>query len=416
MVPIQTTFGALLLAGFLGACASEDEQGTAWLKSAETSVRAAQASASDDIVIHGEIGALSVQEIRESLEQPGAHEPFIPEAPLGITSDLAQLIPADNPCTPAKVSLGKQLFFDPRLSKDTTISCASCHHPDMGWGDNAAVSSGIAQQKGARSAPTVLNRVLAAVQFWDGRAASLEEQALGPIGNPIEMGFSADEAAEVLNGIEGYRIQFERIFGGPATPDRIAQAIAAFERTIIGGGSPYDYHIEAKYFHDLGWDEEDETPEETAEREAVLALEKQHALSDAARRGMTLFFDKAECSLCHVGENFTDELYYNIGVGFPSDAPDKGREDHTREEKDRGAFRTPTVRNIADSAPYLHDGSAQTLRQVVEHYNQGGNPNPWQSDRIRPLKLTEQEIDDLVAFMEQGLQGTVPRMKPPRLP
>lgn len=407
---------SLVGATLVVACSAEEEAEMAALQARMGSIGAADQSQGDDLQIHGEVGALSIDEIEASLNEPGAHEPFVPEAPMGITSDLASLIPVDNPLTPAKVALGKQLYFDPRLSKDNTVSCASCHHPDMGWGDGSPVSKGIAGQMGGRSAPTILNRILAPVQFWDGRAASLEEQALGPIANPVEMGFTAKEAAARLNRIEGYRIQFEAVFGGEATPGRIAQAIAAFERTVVGGASPYDFHIAAKYFHEMGWDEEDETPEEKAEREAILALEREHPLSASARRGMALFFDKAECSLCHVGENFSDELYYNIGIGFPSEAPDVGREGHTGNEKERGAFRTPTLRNIAETAPYMHDGSLRTLREVVEHYNKGGSPNPWQSDRIRPLKLTSEEIDDLVRFMEEGLQGTVVRVQPPRLP
>lgn len=362
-----------------------------------------------------EFGTLSLAAIEASLSAPGAHTPFVPRAPLGISTDLARVIPADNPMTPAKVELGRQLYFDKRLSLDNTVSCATCHDPAKGWTDQLPVSAGIKGQRGGRSAPTVINRVLGRSQFWDGRAATLEEQAVGPVGNPIEMGFTIDDAAARLNDIAGYRVQFERIFGGPATPDRIGKAIATFERTILGGANKNDYYEAALPFFDRDIDPDDE-PEYVAKVERVLALEKEHRMSEAAERGRALFFGKASCSVCHVGEDLTDELFHNLGVGFEAVKPDLGRFDKTGLEADKGAFRTPTLREIASTAPYMHDGSARTLTDVVEHYNKGGIANPWLSNKIVPLKLTPEEKQDLVVFMEEALSGTVTKVEVPRLP
>lgn len=358
---------------------------------------------------------LTLEEIRRALDAPGAHEPFVPAAPLGITTDLESLIPKDNPITKAKVELGRQLYFEPRLSRDATVSCATCHSPAKGWSDGLPVSTGIGAQKGDRSAPTIVNRALAPVQFWDGRAASLEEQAVGPVGNPIEMGFDVAKAAERLAGIPGYRIQFEKIFGGGPTADRVAKAIASFERTVLTGASPNDWYVAALPY--LGSEPEaGDTAEDLRRRDDAIAGAKKHPLSAAAARGRELFFNKAQCSLCHVGDNFSDEQFHNLGVGMDRPAFDAGREKHTKKESDRGAFRTPTVRDVALTAPYMHDGSLKTLLEVVEHYDKGGIPNRWLDPKVRKLGLTPQEKSDLVAFMEQGLTGVATPVEVPRLP
>ena len=360
-------------------------------------------------------GTLPLAEIRAALDAPGAHTPFTPEAPLGITSDLAELIPADNPLTPAKVELGRQLYFDKRLSADNTVSCATCHDPARGWTDCAAVSTGIKGQKGGRSAPTVINRILGKSQFWDGRAATLEEQALGPIGNPIEMGFDAERAAARLREVEGYVLQFERVFGGPPTPDRIAKAIASFERTVLSGGSKNDYFEAALPYFD--YDLEDEKDQAFVARvRRTLDLEREHRMSLSAERGRELYFGKAVCSQCHAGEDLTDEQFHNLGVGFDREKPDLGRFDKTGVDADKGAFRTPSLRNIALTAPYMHDGSLATLMDVVEHYDKGGVANPTLSNKIVKLNLTAQEKQDLVRFMEEALSGRVTEVEVPRLP
>lgn len=357
---------------------------------------------------------LSLAEIQRALDAPGAHDPFVPPSELGLPSDLSRFIPEKNPLTRAKVELGRQLYFEPRLSKDATVSCATCHHPSKGWADGLPVSSGIEGKKGGRNSPTVLNRLFGTTQFWDGRAATLEEQALGPIGNPIEMGFSSADAAARLASIPGYRIQFERVFGGPPTADGIAMAIAAFERTILSGANANDY-TEAALPYRAAEPDEDWTKEDFDRRERALADDSRLGLSAAGRRGRELFFGKAECSTCHVGANLTDELFYNLGVGFDPAKLDQGREAVTGNPKDRGAYKTPTLRNVALTAPYMHDGSFATLRDVVEHYNRGGLPDPWLSNRVRKLGLAAAEVSDVVAFLEE-LTGTIPDVAEPRLP
>jgi cytochrome c peroxidase len=363
----------------------------------------------------GKPGTFPVSEIRAMVQEPTLHTAFVPTAPLGITTPLAEVIPADNPLTRAKVELGRQLYFDPRLSRDGTVACASCHHPERGWADGAPVSTGIEGQKGGRSAPTIVNRLLGPTQFWDGRAASLEEQALGPIQNPIEMGFTHEEALALLNSIEGYKLQFEAVFGGPATAERLGKALASFERTVVSGASKWDHYEQALPYFDYEPEDGDE-PEFLAKMQRILEAEKEHRLSDAAVRGRDLFFGKAQCSACHVGQDLTDESFHNLGIGMEAQEPDLGRFVVTQNEKDKGAFRTPTVRNIALTAPYMHDGSLKTLREVVEHYAKGGTKNPWLSEKIFPLELGEEEKQDLVTFLEEGLTGEITQVAIPRLP
>jgi cytochrome c peroxidase len=285
----------------------------------------------------------------------------------------------------------------------------------MGWAETKPVSSGIHGQKGTRSAPTIANRALGATQFWDGRAKTLEEQALGTMANSIEMGLTPEAAAERLNGIEGYRMQFEAVFGGPASPERIAKAIAAFERTILSGNSKFDVYERALPF--IGYEaEQGDDLELLARMKTALEAEQKHRLSESALRGRALFFDKAKCSACHVGQDLTDELFHNVGIGMDKRNPDLGRFAVTQVEKDKGAFKTPSMRNIARTAPYMHDGSLASLREVVDHYDKGGTRNQWLSDKIGPLRLSEQEKEDLVAFMEQGLTGEMTAVTIPRLP
>ncbi len=295
--------------------------------------------------------------------------------PLGIPE---LIIPEDNPITPEKVALGKKLYFDKRLSLDDTVSCATCHDPEKAFADAAPVSTGIKGQKGRRSAPTVLNAALNDFQFWDGRAPTLEEQAKQPIINPIEMGMpSHDALVEKLKGIEEYRRDFQKTFGGEITIDNVVKAIASFERTLLAGNSPFDRYM-------YGGDE--------------------NALNDLAKQGLEVFRGKGRCVTCHeiIGSFalFMDNKFHNIGVGMDKPEPDLGRYEVTKEEKDKGAFKTPTLRNIALTAPYMHDGSEQTLEDVVDLYDRGGIPNPHLSGEIRPLKLTEEEKKALVEFLK----------------
>ncbi len=315
-----------------------------------------------------------------------ADEPFEGAAPAGLPP-----VPTlkDNPLTTGKIELGKLLYFDPRLSRDNTVSCASCHDPEKGWSNGAAVATGIGGQKGGRSAPTIINAAYSRFQFWDGRADFVEGQALGPIQNPIEMDLTLDEMVERLQGIAGYRERFQDVFGGQITAENVARAIAAFERTILSGNAPYDR----------------------------FKAGDENALSEAAQRGRKLFFGKAQCSACHAGPNFSDGGFHNIGVGINNENPDLGRMALSNLLGDRGSFKTPTLREIARTAPYMHDGSLATLEEVVEYYNKGGTPNPQLDEEIFPLKLTEAEKADLVTFLKEGLSSPdYPLVAPPALP
>ncbi len=293
-----------------------------------------------------------------------------PKAPLGLPP-LSW--PKENPYSAAKVELGRYLYFDRRLSADNTVSCASCHDPRYAFTDGAAVSTGIQSQKGNRSAPTIINRAYALAQFWDGRAGSLEEQAKGPMANPIEMGNTHDAIVGKLQTIAGYRPLFAKAFGTEEiTIDRAAMAIACFERTVLSGNAPYD-----KYKHG-----------------------GKKAMTAAQMHGMSVFFDKAKCDKCHEGANFTLNAYANLGVGTDKPEPDVGRFAVTKDPRDLGVFKTPTLREIEHTAPYMHDGSMATLEDVVEFYNKGGIKNKNLDENIKPLNLTDQEKKDLVAFLK----------------
>jgi cytochrome c peroxidase len=296
-------------------------------------------------------------------------------------------VPSDNPQTRDKIALGRQLYFDPRLSADNTISCATCHEPENAWANHDRVDTGIGGRTGSRNSGTVMDAAYMEYQFWDGRAKTLEEQALGPIHNPVEMGESLDHIVRKLNAIRGYREQFQAVFGTDVTTDGIAKAIAAFERTVLSGPSAYD------------------------------RFQSGHkaAMSESAQRGMRLFEGKAGCRACHSGPLFSDQSFHNLGVGMNEPKPDIGREAVTHDPSDRGKFKTPGLRNVALTWPYLHDGSAATLNDVVELYDRGGVSNSTLDSRIRPLGLTGEEQDDLVAFL-QALTGTLPTIGRPVLP
>ncbi|MCC6511326.1 MAG: c-type cytochrome [Pirellulaceae bacterium] len=311
---------------------------------------------------------------------------LLAEPPVGLP---ALTEPKDNPSTEAKIELGRMLYFDKRLSSDNTVSCASCHDPKHGWSNNDATAVGVGGQRGGRSAPTIINSAYQKFQFWDGRAGSLEEQALGPIANPIEMNLPIEEAVKKLSAIEGYQKRFQEVFGSGVTADNLAKAIAAFERTVISGGAPYDLF--------KGGDKNALTPE--------------------AQTGMKLFFGKANCSACHNGPHFTDLGFHNLGVGAAAKEPDQGRRKISGLEGDQGSFRTPTLREIARTAPYMHDGSLKTLEEVVDYYNQGGTKNDYLDEEIYQLKLTDAEKKALVTFLKEGLTSTkYPDVAVPELP
>lgn len=294
--------------------------------------------------------------------------------PLGL-DEFAPNIPKDETLTKEKIALGRELYFDPRLSANGTVSCASCHNPTLAFTDGQSASVGIMGQIGRRSAPTIINRVFSKAQFWDGRASSLEEQAKGPIVNPIEMGNKDyDEVVKRLRDTKGYRERFDKAFGTEKfTIEQVAKTIASFERTVVSGNSPFD-----KF--ESGGDDK--------------------AISESAKRGLDIFRDKGRCSACHAGFNFTDEKFHNIGAGMDKPNPDLGRYDQTKKEEDKGAFKTPTLREIARTSPYLHDGSLKTLEEVVEFYNKGGIKNPNLDKEMKPLNLNEEEKRDLVEFLK----------------
>jgi cytochrome c peroxidase len=297
--------------------------------------------------------------------------------PLGLDSS-AQYIPADNPMTAAKIELGRKLYFDARLSLDGTVSCATCHNPTLGFSDGRARAMGIYGQEFKRSAPTLINRLFSKVQFWDGRAKSLEDQAPQPIQNELEMRNTPENVERTLRASNEYRDDFQQVFGTDVTMDGIAKALAAFERTFVSGNSPYDKFKAG-----------DST-----------------ALTESARRGLALFeSDRVNCKQCHTGFNFTDEKFQNNGAGQDQPQPDLGRFEQTKNDSDRGAFKTPTLRDMSRTSPYMHDGSVRTLLDVINFYNKGGIPNKHLSPFMKPLNLSEEQKADLVSFL-RSLTGT----------
>src|SRR6266403_236601 len=346
--------------------------------------------------------SLSPIPVPDSLAQPRSLKQFgVP-----LLQTLAE-IPTDNPQTPERIALGEKLFFEPRLSADRTVACASCHNPDRAFTDGKPTSVGFKGRVGQRNAPTIFNALYNKKQFWDGRAETLEDQAAFPITNPSEMGQpSLDAAVATIAAIPEYQQAFQQVFNQPLSALNMVRAIASYERTLVSFDSPFDHFIAGD----------------------------PNAVDDAAKRGWVLFNTKAKCNRCHASVNhdvvyFTDFEFHNIGIGIlrhhvtplalkamqeikkgdlpaidraaiQSDFSVLGRFLVTRQEADIASFKTPTLRNVLVTAPYFHDGSMQTLWDAVDHYNKGdGLKDPWLDDDIEPLALTEDEIDDLVAFM-----------------
>ncbi|PKL33249.1 MAG: cytochrome-c peroxidase [Spirochaetae bacterium HGW-Spirochaetae-10] len=327
-------------------------------------------------------------------------------------------VPGDNPQTPEKIALGRELYSDARFSSDGTVSCATCHNPATAFVDRLRVSKGVKGLTGTRNAPTVLNSAFLKTQFWDGRRPDLESQAKDPLLNPVEHGLSDHEQLlKIVRADQKYTSQFETVFQVKAeqiTIDHVVKAIAAFERTIISGDSPFDRYL-------FGKDEK--------------------AMSPAAIRGFAVYTGKGRCQECHmIGETsatFTDDKFHNLGVGFAlvqpklqqilearakgqAEASDEkiltdretselGRFAITGLQEDLGAFKTPTLRNIALTAPYMHDGSLATLQQVIDLYDRGGEANPFLASGIRPLGLTPQEKSDLIEFMKALTSPDLPK-------
>lgn len=286
--------------------------------------------------------------------------------------------PDDNPYSKEKAELGRTLYFDKRLSTDGTISCATCHVTRLAFTDRKPIAIGIKQQTGSRHSPTVINAGYEKHLFWDGRANSLEEQVMGPLGNPKEMTLIHDvheahrQCQEHIQAIPGYRQLFKKVFGNEECRiEDIAKAIATFERTVLSGNSAYDRY--------MAGDKSAMTPEQI------------HGLA---------VFKKVGCANCHAGRLFTDGKFSNIGVGMDAENPDLGRYVITKKEDDWGAFKTPTLREVENTYPYMHNGSLQTLEEVVDYYDRGGTPNRNLHPLLRPLHLSEQDKKDLVSFMK----------------
>ena len=274
-----------------------------------------------------------------------------------------------------RVELGRQLFFDPLLSGDHSISCASCHKPERAFADDVAVSAGVAGRLGRRNTPTVLNTAARTSMFWDGRAETLEDQAIFPIENPLEMDLPVDQALQRLNADAGYRQAFQAAYGSPATARTLGRALAAYQKTLESGDSSYDRY----------------------------ARGDDAAMEASARRGRLLFIGKARCAECHSGEDFTSDRFRNIGLYNAATLDDRGRGEVTGNPADDGQFKVPSLRNVAVTAPYMHNGMFATLREVLDYYNDPDQVVPDAHGRdasmAGPLGLTAQEVDDLESFL-----------------
>jgi cytochrome c peroxidase len=329
---------------------------------------------------------------------------------VGLPLELTRAaIPADNPQTPEKISLGQKLFFERQLSADGTVSCSTCHDPKLAFTDRKTTSVGIAGRTGQRNAQTILNALYNKTQFWDGRVNTLEEQAANPIVNTFEMGHpNLDAAVGQIASVEEYQQAFQRVFGRPLNGPDLLRAIASYERSQLSFDSPFDHFIAGD----------------------------NNAIDASAKRGWELFNTQARCNKCHALTDsqrdvtvFTDNDFHNIGIGIirhnvvalarqaeqliksgdtaaidraaiQSDMSALGRFLITKKEKDIASFKTPDIRNVLVTGPYFHDGSQETLWDVIDHYNKGdGLQNPYLDEDIQPLALTETDIDDLVAFL-----------------
>lgn len=299
-----------------------------------------------------------------------------PKAPLDVEALKTEYrrptlipFPEENPYTPEKASLGKKLYFDPRLSVAAAQSCASCHNPGFGWTDGLATGVGHGMTKLTRRSPSLVNVAWGTTFMWDGRALTLEEQALGPIQSSDEMNMPMDRLMERLATIAAYRPLFESAFpGGGMNPKTLTAAIATYERTIVSERTSFD-----------AWVEGDE-----------------QAISEDAKRGFVLFNTKGGCSSCHEGWNLSNDSFHDIGLA----SADIGRGKLLPAiPKMQHAFKTPGLRDIRRRAPYMHDGSVPTLEAVIDHYDGGGVDRPSRSDLIRPLGLSVQDKADLVAFL-----------------
>jgi cytochrome c peroxidase len=297
-------------------------------------------------------------------------ETLLPSVPKGF--DSLPAAPADNPITEAKIRLGKRLFSDPILSTDGKVACATCHQPDHGFANTARVATGVAGRQGRRNVPSLLNRGYGRYFFWDGRATTLEDQAIGPMTSPLELGSSMEAIVKRLQARDDYRLAFHEAFAGDITKDKLVRALATYERSLLLGNSRVDRF-----------------------RAGVV-----DAINERERHGLWLYESRGGCWRCHSGPNFTDEDFHNTGIGWNAELADRGRYEITNKETDRGRFKTPSLRGLTRTAPYMHDGSLTSLEDVVAFYTRGGNANPNLDPTIKPLELSEQDRQDLVAFLK----------------
>ena len=297
--------------------------------------------------------------------------------PLGL--DTYVPAPENNAVTREKVELGRALFFWKGLSRDGSMSCAACHVPHHAFSESRAQAVGVRGQVGERRTPRLLNRAWGKSFFWDGRAATLEDQVLQPVLNPKEMDLRLEEIASRVRSDGEIGSRMRAVFGREAEREDVARALATYVRSIFAGDSPYDRYV-------------------AGQREA---------LSEQQQAGLKLFRGKANCVACHVGINLTDERFHNTGTGWKDGRwTDPGREAVSKEESDRGAFKTPGLREVERAAPYMHDGSLKTLEEVVDFYDKGGRENPLLDPEMRPLKMTAEEKRALVEFLK-ALSGKV---------
>ncbi len=293
--------------------------------------------------------------------------------------DLYRPDPQSNPSTPEKVQLGRRLFRERLLSRDESLACSDCHQPRRAFTDGRATSVGVYGRVGTRSVPTLINKAWGESFFWDGRIETLEQQVLQPVLARIEMDLTVEEAVERLANRPRYRNEFREVFGSEVNGEDLAFALSSYVRTIQAGNSPFDRYV----------------------------LGRSGALNDRQTAGLRLFRGKANCTTCHVGPTLTDEEFHNTGVAWnEGEFLDSGRYSVTNREEDRGKFKTPTLREVARTAPYMHDGSLPTLREVIDFYNEGGRRNPNIDEELRPLRLTDTEKGQLEAFLE-ALSGRI---------
>lgn len=368
-------------------------------------------------------GPLVLSTLTVWLADRANHVPLEYELPAWLQPGAGQVKDlTDNPPTRARIELGRQLFFDPRLSLDGTVSCATCHEPEHGFTIATAVARGVDGREGRRNPPALLNRIMLAVgddrQFWDGRATSVEDALLHALTDARDMAADPEETLAKLRNLECYRIQFEASYGGVSW-SALGDAIGQFVRCLVTGDAPFDHAVRWRTYETL--------PPEVLAADAVLAARhtaaraavERHPMSMAARRGESLFFgNRAWCSACHNGVNFTDESYHNTGVGLDSLDPDLGRYEVTGRDEDWGAFKTPTIRGAVHTAPYMHDGSVATLLEVIEWYAHEGRRNRNLDDCYRRIPggiLTTEDKHDLVAFIE-ACSGPLPVVEQGRLP